>query len=85
MYFYSQMLRYCVGALFSHLAIWTLVETVDAARQSALCSHQTGCLPPEVLESGRMQVLATVWTKMRYIMCSVYLRTGGRDCTTSQW
>lgn len=35
--------------------------------------------------SGRMQALATLWTKMHYIMCSVYLRTGGRDCTTSQW
>lgn len=35
--------------------------------------------------SGRMQVLATLWTKTHYIMCLVYLRTGGRDCTTSQW
>lgn len=45
------MLCHCVGALFSHLAIWTLVETIDTARQRALCSHQTGCLPPEVLET----------------------------------
>lgn len=35
----------------SHLAIWTLVETVDSARQSTLSSHQTSRLSPEVLKT----------------------------------
>lgn len=27
------------------------METVDTAGQRALCSHQTGCLPPQILET----------------------------------
>lgn len=37
--------------LDSHLAIWTLMETVHSASQSTLRSHQTSRLPPEVLET----------------------------------
>lgn len=35
----------------SHLAIRTLVETVDPAGQRTLCSHQTCRLSPEVLKT----------------------------------
>lgn len=35
----------------SYLAIGTFMETVDPACQSALCSHQSGCLPPQILET----------------------------------
>lgn len=42
----------CVAARAnSHLAIRTFMETVNATCQSAFCSHQSGCLPPQILET----------------------------------